>query len=112
MKKLTMFFIIFLLSSSAFILAEETVLKPQTVCPVLGRAIDKSVYVDYQAQRIYFCCPGCKETFGKNPEKFMKKIAEEGVLLESVQKYCPVMAGHNFPCFIDKNIYSDSVISG
>jgi YHS domain-containing protein len=107
MKNIAIFIIIFTLSFSAFIFAEETVLKSQKVCPVLGGAIDKSVYVDYQGQRIYFCCPGCKETFGKDPEKFMNKIAESVVLLESVQKYCPVMTGHKLPCFTDKNIYSD-----
>ncbi len=56
--------------------------RPQTVCPVLGGNIDKKVYVDYQGERIYFCCPGCDAEFRKNPEKYMKKIQEQGITLE------------------------------
>jgi YHS domain-containing protein len=56
--------------------------KPQTTCPVLAGDIDKSVYADYQGKRIYFCCKGCDVEFNKNPEKYMKKLQEEGVTLE------------------------------
>ena len=56
--------------------------KPQTVCPVLGGNIDKNVYVDYQGKRVYFCCTGCDAEFKKDPEKYMKKLQEEGVTLE------------------------------
>jgi YHS domain-containing protein len=56
--------------------------KPQTVCPVLGGNIDKQVYADYQGKRIYFCCKGCDAQFKKNPEKYMKKLQEEGVTPE------------------------------
>ncbi len=61
---------------------KEIDLKPQTVCPVMGGKIDKNVYVDYQGQRVYFCCSSCKAAFLKEPEKYMKKLAEEKVLLE------------------------------
>jgi len=56
--------------------------KPQTLCPVLAGNIDKSVYADYQGKRIYFCCKGCDAEFNNNPEKYMKKLQEEGVALE------------------------------
>jgi YHS domain-containing protein len=56
--------------------------KPQTTCPVLGGNVDKNVYADYQGKRIYFCCSGCDATFKKDPEKYMKKLQEEGVTLE------------------------------
>ena len=56
--------------------------KPQTTCPVLAGNIDKSVYADYQGKRIYFCCQGCDAEFEKNPEKYMKKLQDEGVTLE------------------------------
>jgi YHS domain-containing protein len=56
--------------------------RPQTVCPVLGAKIDRKVYVDYQGERIYFCCPGCDAEFRQNPEKYMKKIQEQGITLE------------------------------
>ena len=56
--------------------------KPQTTCPVLGGNIDKKVYADYKGKRIYFCCSGCDAEFKKDPEKYMKKLQEEGVTLE------------------------------
>jgi len=56
--------------------------KPQTTCPVLAGNIDKNVYADYQGKRIYFCCKGCDAAFKKDPEKYMKKLQEEGVTLE------------------------------
>ena len=56
--------------------------KTQTTCPVLAGNIDKNVYVDYHGKRIYFCCSGCDAEFMKNPEKYMKKLQEEGVTLE------------------------------
>ncbi len=57
-------------------------IKPQTTCPVLGGNIDKKIYADYQGKRIYFCCPGCDETFKKDPEKYMQKLKEQGVTPE------------------------------
>lgn len=56
--------------------------QPQTICPVMGGKIDKNVYVDYQGKRIYFCCASCKKQFEKDPEKYMKKLQDEGVTLE------------------------------
>jgi len=56
--------------------------RPQTVCPVLGGNIDRKVYVDYQGERIFFCCQGCDAEFRQNPEKYMKKIQEQGITLE------------------------------
>ncbi|MCL4503592.1 MAG: YHS domain-containing protein [Deltaproteobacteria bacterium] len=59
--------------------------KPQTVCPVLGGKVNKQIYVDYQGKRVYLCCQGCEAQFKKDPEKFMKKIQEQGITLEK----CP-----------------------
>ena len=56
--------------------------KPQTTCPILAGNIDKNVYADYQGKRIYFCCKGCDAEFNKDPDKYMKKLQEEGVTLE------------------------------
>jgi YHS domain-containing protein len=58
--------------------------KAQTTCPVLGGNIDKNVFVDYQGKRIYFCCQGCDAEFNKNPEKYLKKLEEQGVTPEPV----------------------------
>jgi YHS domain-containing protein len=59
---------------------------PQTKCPVLGNPIDKTVYTDYQGKRIYFCCTACPKEFKKDPAKYMKKLKEEGVTLETAPK--------------------------
>ena len=66
--------------------------KPQTVCPVSGEAIDKakSPHVDYQGQRVYFCCDKCPVKFRSDPDKYFEKMASQGVVLESAQKECPV----------------------
>jgi YHS domain-containing protein len=54
----------------------------QTKCPVLGNPVSKKVYTDYNGKRIYFCCPPCISNFKKNPEKYMKQIEKEGIVLE------------------------------
>ena len=78
----------------------------QKTCPVTGDPVDKKVFVDYQGKRIYFCCASCKTSFAKDPEKYLKKIPDNGekpALLALVpQKTCPVMGNP-----IDKSIYVD-----
>ena len=85
MKMIKMLFIslVVLAFAGAAVAADQP--KTQTVCPVLGGNVDKKVYVDYQGKRIYFCCQGCDAEFKKNPEKYMKKIQEQGITLEK----CP-----------------------
>lgn len=56
--------------------------KPQTTCPVVGGKINKELYVDYKGQRVYFCCPDCVEPFKKDPEKYLQKLREQGVVPE------------------------------
>lgn len=58
----------------------------QTKCPVMGGDINKEVFVDYKGKRIYFCCKACIETFNKDPEKYLKKMKEDGIKLEDVSK--------------------------
>jgi YHS domain-containing protein len=71
---------------------KETVreLKNQTHCPVMGGKIDSSAYTDIQGQRIYHCCPGCTKALTKDPDKYFKKAAAEGILFENIQTSCPV----------------------
>jgi YHS domain-containing protein len=61
--------------------AEATKGKPQTTCPVMGGAINKSIYADHDGKRVYFCCPGCDGTFKADPEKYIKKLEDAGVVL-------------------------------
>jgi len=48
----------------------------QTICPVMGNKINKDVFVEYQGKKVYFCCPECKGTFLKDPEKYMGKLPQ------------------------------------
>lgn len=54
--------------------------RQQTACPVQGGKINQELYVDYQGQRVYFCCPECIPIFKKNPEAYLKKMREQGVV--------------------------------
>jgi YHS domain-containing protein len=65
-------------------------LKPQSVCPVMGKPIDSSSYTDIQGQRVYHCCPGCSKKLKADPDKYFKEAAAQGVLFENIQKTCPV----------------------
>ncbi len=58
----------------------------QTTCPVMGLKIDKSLYEDYQGKRVYLCCPACPKKFKAKPDKYIKKMADEGVVLEDTPK--------------------------
>lgn len=72
-------------------LAEET-WKPQTSCPVSGKPINKEVFLDFQGQRIYFCCPSCPAEFQKDPEKYFAQLEKDHIELENIQQSCPVSA--------------------
>ena len=63
------------------IFAGTSVAKDQTTCPVMGGLINKSIYADYQGSRVYFCCPPCLREFKKDPDKYVKKMKEQGVTL-------------------------------
>jgi hypothetical protein len=56
--------------------------KPQTLCPVMGNAINKTLYVDSDGKRIYVCCAGCISTIKKDPAKYIKKLEDQGITLE------------------------------
>jgi YHS domain-containing protein len=74
----------FLLSPLGPVLAAEQSAagKPQTICPVLAFPINKSLFVDYQGKRIYFCCDGCQKEFNKDPAGHVKKMEDQGIVLE------------------------------
>jgi Cu(I)/Ag(I) efflux system membrane fusion protein len=48
----------------------------QTICPIMGGAINKDVFVEYKGKKVYFCCPGCESQFEKNPEKYLDKLPQ------------------------------------
>jgi YHS domain-containing protein len=60
--------------------AQKVFLSPQkegtkATCPVTGDQFTiakDTVHVEYKGKHVYFCCAGCKKTFDKDPEKYMK----------------------------------------
>ena len=49
----------------------------QTLCPVMeGNPVDPDIYVDYQGERVYFCCNFCVDEFQKSPEKYISKLPQ------------------------------------
>jgi YHS domain-containing protein len=58
--------------------AAEQKLSPQKTCPVMGNRVDKNLYVDYKGNRIYVCCPACVHQVKRDPDKYLKKLADLG----------------------------------
>jgi YHS domain-containing protein len=56
----------------------------QTMCPVMGGAVNRTVFADYQGMRVYFCCNACTAPFKKDPTKYIKKMEAEGITLDRV----------------------------
>jgi YHS domain-containing protein len=81
-----------LAGAMAVMAADKPATKPQTMCPVTGKAIDAktSPHVDWQGQRIYFADQAAADSFRKDSENVFAKIAAEGVTLENIQTTCPV----------------------
>lgn len=48
----------------------------QKICPVMGNAIDKDVFVEYKGKKVYFCCPECKAKFNADPETYIAKLPQ------------------------------------
>lgn len=58
--------------------------KAQTACPVMGFDINRDIFREFKAKRVYFCCPACPPEFRKKPEFYMAAMQRGGVLLEDV----------------------------
>ncbi len=54
----------------------------QTKCPVMGGDIDRTLFADYQGQRVYFCCGMCSPKFSAAPRRYLAAMAKGGVALE------------------------------
>jgi len=60
--------------------AEETI-----ICPVMpDKTILRKYFVDYDGKRVYLCCEACVRLFKKQPERYMKKVQQLGIVLENV----------------------------
>jgi YHS domain-containing protein len=50
--------------------------KAQKTCPIMGNAIKRDIFVEYQGKKVYFCCPPCKDKFNADPKKFLPKLPQ------------------------------------
>ncbi|MDF7798552.1 hypothetical protein P4C99_03710 [Pontiellaceae bacterium B1224] len=81
--------------------------KKQINCPVMQHTpIDQKQYVDVKGKRVYTCCKGCIAQVKANPDKYIKRLEDQGIVLELApvkeQTLCPVMGGK-----INKAQYAD-----
>ena len=54
----------------------KTVAGEQTTCPVMGGPINKTIFVEYQGKKVYFCCDGCPDVFKADPAKYIAKLPQ------------------------------------
>ncbi len=50
---------------------------PLDTCVVGGKklgSMGEPFLFNYEGQKVYFCCEGCKETFAEEPKKYLAKI--------------------------------------
>jgi Cu+-exporting ATPase len=52
---------------------EVTFMAIDPVCKMQVDPAKAPAKSDYKGQTYYFCAPGCKKAFDKEPEKFLKK---------------------------------------
>ncbi len=53
----------------------------QVTDPVCGMTVDTATakqQSEYQGQTYYFCAPGCKKAFDKEPEKYLEHSSSGG----------------------------------
>jgi Cu+-exporting ATPase len=64
----------------------------QKMCPVSGKPIDKDISIEYEGQKVYFCCNGCPPKFKQTPNKYLPALYRQ-IYPQTVQVKCPVMGG-------------------
>jgi len=78
----------------SLVLAGSAFSKEQAMCPVMGGKVNKEIYVDHAGQRVYFCCNMCIDTFKKEPGKYLKKMAADGVVPAKAAAATKQKTGH------------------
>jgi YHS domain-containing protein len=48
----------------------------QTLCPVMGGAINKNIFTEYKGKKVYFCCAPCADKFKANPQEYIAKLPQ------------------------------------
>ncbi len=54
-----------------------------STCPVGESPADSSVFVEYNGQKVFFCCVGCIPSFQEDPESYMK-ISSDSSTVQTV----------------------------
>jgi len=49
----------------------------QTLCTCGHGEIDPTVAAEFKGRTIYFCCPGCRAAFEREPARFLKQLDEQ-----------------------------------
>lgn len=68
----------------------EGVAKLQTKCPVMGGPVNRKEYADVKGKRIYACCGGCIAKIKADPDKYIKALENQGVVLEDIPAEKPI----------------------
>ena len=78
-KLLTIFMalaLVFVLTGVSQQKSDDTAIDP--VCGMTVKKAEAKATYEYKGTTYYFCNPGCKDSFAKDPEKFLKKQETEG----------------------------------
>jgi len=78
-KLLTIFMalaFVFVLTGVSQQKSDDTAIDP--VCGMTVKKAEAKATSEYKGTTYYFCNPGCKDSFAKDPEKFLKKQETEG----------------------------------
>ncbi len=72
--------------------ADEAKDKAPALCPVSGEPVDKKVFTESDAGRVYFCCKGCIGKYKADPDKYAAKVFQQQGIIgpPRVQVACPV----------------------
>lgn len=65
--------------------ADAQAVKKQSVCPVMGGAVNTNLFVDFEGKRIYVCCKGCLPDVKKDPAKYIAKLEKDGFTLDKAE---------------------------
>lgn len=66
--------------------------KLPALCPVSGENVDKKVFIESDAGRVYFCCKGCVGKYEADPGKYAAQVFQQQGIIgpPRVQVACPV----------------------
>lgn len=48
---------------------DQEAIKPNEFCPITKEPVDKSIWIEHEGRKVYFCCPGCIDKFKEQSEK-------------------------------------------